>query len=46
MARRDIDPDTLDEEEKEYIEICKEYKENDFYKDFNNYKNYYKDAYL
>ncbi|CDW88703.1 UNKNOWN [Stylonychia lemnae] len=46
MARRDIDPDTLDEEEKEYIEICKEYKENDFYKDFKNYKDYYKDALL
>lgn len=45
MNRRDINP-TLDEAEQEYLDLTKEYRETDFYKDFKNYKSYYVDAYL
>ncbi len=44
--RRDLkDPHALDEAEQEVLEMFQEYRGNDFYKEFNNYRNYYQDAY-
>lgn len=45
MNRRDIDP-TLDDEEQEYLDLNKEYRETDVYNDFKNYKSYYADAFI
>lgn len=46
-SRRDLkDPTTLNEEEQEVLDLFCEFREKDHLKDFNNYRNYYHDAFL
>lgn len=45
-SRKEIGDAILDEMEQEYLGGVKEYREMDFYKEFNNYKSYYLDAYM
>ena len=40
IKRNDITP-LLDDLEEEFLEAFHEYRETDFYQDFNNYKSYY-----
>lgn len=43
FKRSEITPE-LDESENEVLDALEDYRENDYYKDFNTYSKYYEDA--